>query len=331
MALQDFQRRTVCRFSYLAAIRRKMKIFVFAALFISTSGLCIAAPEAEPNDSTATANSISLDANQTGSISPARISSLSDVDYFKITTSSFEGTTTLTATMTPTALDKGLDASISLRNSSGTILASKDAGGDNISETLTFSVSGGTTYYVASSSADIFSLGSGDYTLSVSLVFNDPNDQIAEAIPLGAITQTISIPQPAVIDPSPDVDMYSFTVAAGQRISFNVDCPTTFAALVRLFDASGNEMALNSGSPGPGETTASEAYLEHTFQSAGTYYVGISGVRNTSYNATTGNGDTAGSTGPYALVFSPGLATRCVTSALDKVLRICFLFLYSAD
>jgi pimeloyl-ACP methyl ester carboxylesterase len=310
MALLHRQRTSVSRFSLLKfSIPGGLKLFVLVVILFSTATFSWAAPEVEPNDSTASANSISFDANQTGAISQARISSLSDVDYFKIVTPSFQGTTTLTATMTPTSTDKSLDASISLRNSSGTILASKDAGGDNVSETLTFSVSGGTTYFLTCSSADIFSLGIGDYTLSVSLVFNDPNDQIAEAIPLGAVNQTISVPQPAIIDPSPDVDMYSFTVAAGQRISFNVDCPSgVLKAAVRLFDTSGLELGANLGGSGPGETPGAEAYLEYTFQLAGTYYLGVSGVGNGSYSATAGTGDIAGSTGSYTLVLSPGLA-----------------------
>jgi hypothetical protein len=285
------------------------RVLICAVVLICWSATTHAGQEIEPNNSATTANLVPLDSSQTVLVSPAKISSLSDLDYFRIDTPMFEGTTTLTATMTPTASDRSLDASISLRDSSGAILVTKDIGGDNVPETLTFSVTGGATYYVVCSSADLFSLGSGDYTLSLSLVFNDPNDQLAEAIPLGSITRTINVPQPATIDPSADVDMYAFTVSAGQRISFNVDCPSALLnASLRIFDGLGNEIGVDTGSAGPGEVTSGEAYLEHTFASAGTFFVGVSGAGNASYNSVTGNGDMPGSVGPYTLTVSPGLA-----------------------
>jgi hypothetical protein len=41
--------------------------------------------------------------------------------------------------------------------------------------------------------------------------------------------------------------------------------------------------------------------LEFTFTTAGTYYVGVSGKANRTYNATTGAGDVSSSTGGFSI------------------------------
>ena len=68
------------------------------------------------------------------------------------------------------------------------------------------------------------------------------------------------------------------------------------------------ELAANDDKAGPGESGGGNSYVEYTFVSGGTYYVGISGSGNTSYNAIAGTGDMSGSSGSYTLVVSPGLA-----------------------
>ena len=103
--------------------------------------------------------------------------------------------------------------------------------------------------------------------------------------------------------------MYSFSVAAGQRISFDIDRPSgALAAYLRVFDGSGNELAHNAGGTGPGELPGTEAYLEYMFLSTGTFYVGVLGLGNNSYNPSTGSSDENGSAGAYTLVVSPGIA-----------------------
>src|SRR6267142_2180228 len=136
----------------------------------------------------------------------------------------------------------------------------------------------------------------------------DPDDQISEAIALGALTQTRSTTNQ--IDTSTDVDLFSFSVAAGQKISFDIDPPPTSAAvdsLLRLFDSAGNQLAQNDNAPAPGESPSLESFLSYIFPAAGTYYVGVSGNLNNTFNPLTGDGDTPGPTGPYTLILSPGL------------------------
>lgn len=131
----------------------------------------------------------------------------------------------------------------------------------------------------------------------------DPDDTIGEAIPLGAVSDGPLSAVGQTIVTGADVDMYSFTVGAGQRVAFDIDNPSGgLNSYIRLFDVAGIELAANDNASGPApEHSASDSFLEYTFNTAGTYYIGVSGVPNTGYNPLTGAGDAAGSTGQYDL------------------------------
>ena len=129
---------------------------------------------------------------------------------------------------------------------------------------------------------------------------DDPNDQISEAIPFtkpapGEQTQ----PGNAHIDNPTDVDMWQVSVNTGDQLAFDLDDVQgyEFDSYLRLFDSSGNQLDYSDDDQAPGESSGNDAYLEYTFTSPGTYYVGISGWSNTSYNPITGTGDSSGSTG----------------------------------
>jgi pimeloyl-ACP methyl ester carboxylesterase len=145
-------------------------------------------------------------------------------------------------------------------------------------------------------------------TWSFTIQAGDPNDQIGEAVSLGYTTQTTNI-DGNISSPS-DVNMYSFSVLAGQRISFDIDLPSgsSLDSYIRLFNSSGTQLAANNDAAGPGESSSGGAsYLEYTFTTSGTYYIGVSGYGNTSYDPITGSGDGNGSTGAYKLIVSPGI------------------------
>jgi pimeloyl-ACP methyl ester carboxylesterase len=145
-----------------------------------------------------------------------------------------------------------------------------------------------------------------EFTKTITVLDDDLNDQLSGALALGALNQTLTMP--GGIDAPTDVDMFSFTVVGDQRVSFDVDQTSGLDSYIRLFDASGVELAANDDTGGPGETTGVDSYLEYTFTGGGTFYVGVSGFTNTNYNPLTGAGDINGSAGSYALVVSPGLA-----------------------
>jgi hypothetical protein len=95
----------------------------------------------------------------------------------------------------------------------------------------------------------------------------------------------------------------SFSVSAGQRVAFDVDRPvgSTLDSYLRLFDATGAELAFNDDGPHPLELLTPESYLVYTFPTAGLFYVGVSGFDNWIYNPLTGEGDISGTTGAYTL------------------------------
>jgi pimeloyl-ACP methyl ester carboxylesterase len=170
---------------------------------------------------------------------------------------------------------------------------------------------GGTHTLTFEFTSDGSSTYEGAYIDDILLVGDDPNDQISEAAFIGAITRTRTFS--GQLNSPTDVDMVSFTVSGGQRISFDIDRTNSsnLDSVLRLFDSSGIQLpgGSNDNGRGPGETSSVESYLEYTFTNSGTYYVGISSYPNTNYSSATGTNDAPGSsTGGYVLVVSPGLA-----------------------
>jgi hypothetical protein len=110
---------------------------------------------------------------------------------------------------------------------------------------------------------------------------HDPNDQFTEA---GAI-QVGS--KAGSIDSSMDVDLYRFTVAPKQRLRFSAGASDLFAGwkapkglpYLRLFNSAGQELARSSSLLGQ---------FVYEFAQGGTYYVGVSGPGNNTYNPRTG-------------------------------------------
>ncbi|XZE55283.1 pre-peptidase C-terminal domain-containing protein [Planctomycetaceae bacterium SH139] len=120
----------------------------------------------------------------------------------------------------------------------------------------------------------------------------DTNDQISEASN-ASIGGSVS----GAISPGWDVDMYQFTVSQGQRVGFDLDraASSSLDSVLRLFDENGVELAVSDDDPGPDpEGSGLESYIEHTFATAGTYYLGVSAYANFSYNPLTGGGDSEG-------------------------------------
>lgn len=137
----------------------------------------------------------------------------------------------------------------------------------------------------------------------------DPNDTIAEATALGAITTT-PITVSTNISPDTDVNMVSFSVSAGLVVDFDIDTTLNgtggLGSYLRLFNAQGTQLAFNNDGLAPGESVLGfDAYLRYTFDTAGIYYVGVSNFNNIQYNPLTGDGDVSGgqnTIGSYQLI-----------------------------
>ncbi len=140
------------------------------------------------------------------------------------------------------------------------------------------------------------------------LLADDPDDQLLEATAFGQVS-TAARSFDAAITPDTDVDMYSFSVAPGQVVDFDIDTtqngPGGLGSVLRIFDGQGQQLAFNNDANAPGENTIGyDAYLRYTFNANGQFYVGVSNANNQFYNPVTGNGDVAGgnnATGSYKL------------------------------
>ncbi len=131
----------------------------------------------------------------------------------------------------------------------------------------------------------------GDYQLNVQALPVDTDDSFTEASVLGAISTTAIITN-GTINPDIDVDMYRFTVTAGQVVDFDIDTATNggngLNSFLRVFNAQGVQVASNDNATAIGEATLGfDAYLRVTFANAGTYYVGVSNFSNTGYDGAT--------------------------------------------
>ena len=127
----------------------------------------------------------------------------------------------------------------------------------------------------------------------------DLDDALSEATLLGAIS-TAATTVNSSLTPDVDVDMYRFTVTAGQVVDFDIDTalerPWRPGFVPPTVQRAGSADCTPTTTRRPPAKTCVgyDAYLRYTFTTAGTYYVGVSNANNRQYNSLTGDGDTAG-------------------------------------
>ena len=105
---------------------------------------------------------------------------------------------------------------------------------------------------------------------------------------------------------SRDVDMYQVRVEAGQTLVIDIDARSlpdgsTLDSFVRVFDSRGVQRKFNDDFGG---SLDSRLFIRP--QKAGVFYVGVSGYRNSRYDARTGRGARDGSIGDYQLALTFG-------------------------
>ena len=178
------------------------------------------------------------------------------------------------------------------------------------------------------------------------------NDTIANAVPLGlnlaADNLSVTIDGEIserfrgagnTVDATEDVDMYSFELQAGQTITIDIDANGTgdtglgsiLDSNLRIFDADGNELVINSQGAAADEIFQAEGdpYLEFTAPETGTYYAGISALGNDSYDpnlVNSGSGWTFGErfgADVYRVTFSLGdMLAPPVAPTLEDVIDL---------
>jgi hypothetical protein len=136
----------------------------------------------------------------------------------------------------------------------------------------------------------------------------EPGNTLATALAtgLGPASGVLVMPGNAIGDGSQgsrDVDLYSFQAVAGSSITLETSRPSggrTMDTYLRLFDANGNQLRSDNNT-GSGDYSRISNF---TLSSTGTYFVGVSGNSNTSYNAVNGGSGRSGSTGDYQLALT---------------------------
>ena len=145
----------------------------------------------------------------------------------------------------------------------------------------------------------------------------DVASTLGGALSLGTAGRVAIVRSESVGSPA-DIDMYKFTVSAGQRIGFDIDTPSNgppgLGSYLRLFDASGRELAANNDQLAPGDAPPApgsgsdgfDSYIEYRFTRSGTYYIGVSNWQNRSYNPNSGASNLGSNsnwlTGEYQLI-----------------------------
>ena len=148
------------------------------------------------------------------------------------------------------------------------------------------------------------------------------DDAIARATPLligivpmvtveAEISQRWFAPRsPNLVDRTEDVDIFSFGLEAGQTIAVDLDSvpfivdnvTQMMSGVLRMFDAAGVQLAINSVGAAPGEEPSMDAYLEFTAPATAIYYLGVSQSANETYDpnqAGSGNGRADAAAGIY--------------------------------
>ncbi|MCW5777355.1 MAG: proprotein convertase P-domain-containing protein, partial [Phycisphaeraceae bacterium] len=121
-----------------------------------------------------------------------------------------------------------------------------------------------------------------------------------------------------------DVDIFRITMPRGGLITARVDAkslsiPSQFDSYLRLFDALGNQIAANDQFNGP------DAYLDYFVSTGGTYYVGVSGFPNSSYDPTVAGSGVSQSNGVYSLALGIELVGEdriTISDTLDQPLAV---------
>ena len=96
-----------------------------------------------------------------------------------------------------------------------------------------------------------------------------------------------------------DIDLLQFQLDAGERATVDIDASAFGSSLdpvLRLFDVTGRELAVNDDSDGL------DSFIDFTASRTGTYYAGISSFANFDYDPTVEGSGNGGSTGEYDVI-----------------------------
>ncbi|MCA9144379.1 MAG: tandem-95 repeat protein [Planctomycetales bacterium] len=122
-----------------------------------------------------------------------------------------------------------------------------------------------------------------------------------------------------------DVDLYRIQLFRGETISIDIDAEeigSELDSMLRVFDAFGNQLAFDNATIAPSETSRRnfrDPFLSFTAPSSGTYFVGVSGQGNNSYDPNLEGSGVNSSIGFYQLELTFGAISAADFLVFDDV------------
>jgi hypothetical protein len=240
----------------------------FSTAQFTTTAASVCGSAFEPNETTATAATIT-----SGVVNSAAITTATDVDYFKITT-------TATSNIVYNLVGpSGVDFDLTIYNSAGTQLST--ASGATATETISLTNQVVGTYYIK-----VFgylgALSPTCYTIAATATTvtscQSTKDTSTNNTTTGAAVIPFNTNITGRIDVGGDVDHYKFTFTKAGTITMTL---TTLPANynLRLVNSAGTVLATSQAT---GTTNESIAYTV----AIGTYYARVYGTNTTTFNAT---------------------------------------------
>ncbi|GBC77222.1 putative subtilase-type serine protease [bacterium HR08] len=231
--------------------------------------------EMEPNNTLATANLITPDVTVIGTLTPT-----GDVDVF-----AFEGSAGQQVTIDVDAQSltpkSPADTVVTLYDGNGRPLAENDDESvDTRDSLLRFTLPAAGRYAFQIRDAAGRGGPSFAYRARVTLTGGAPPGRIIESEPNNSLAQANAITPNATIrgtlDPTGDVDFFSFQAAAGQRVRVDIAAkrltpPSAADTVVALFDSSGRKLAENDDRA----SGQLDSLLEFTLPAPGRYFFSV--------------------------------------------------------
>ncbi|MEO6231047.1 MAG: reprolysin-like metallopeptidase [Ferruginibacter sp.] len=226
----------------------------------STASTCATA--FEPNETQATATTVS-----SGVANTAAISTSTDIDYYKITTTA---TSNITVNL---AGPSGVDYDLYVYNSSGTQLGAGESG--TATESISLSGQAAGTYYIkvigynGANSATCYTITA---TATAATGCQSSYDVSTNGTTSGAAVIPFNTNITGLISPSKDVDNYKFTITTAGSITISLSTlPKDYD--LKLLNSAGTQVGISQN----GSTTSES--ITYT-AAAGTYYAQVYGYRN---------------------------------------------------
>ena len=304
--------------------------------------LTVNGPSTTPTTPTLSNNTFT--ANSSGEIDFA-----GDRDYISFTAPA--GTSTMTLSVSPSA---NLDVFLSLFNSSGTSLQTRDSGGSGSTETYTnFAVTPGQTYTLMVSGYDLDEGDAADegYTYSVDFNPNDFGDPPATVtagtgthVLLNQFSDASGISDS--IDSSTDFEQFGFGVDIGGSYTISVSGSGGLDAQLRIYDFNGNPLITTLDNTGTNLSESSTLSLtggETVYivvagfgTTTGSFTLSINGPTTTTttlstpapnyVNTNSSNIDYSGDRDYFTITAPAGTSTLSITltpsGGLDPVLKL---------